>query len=40
MELHLTENVIAFTASPVQIKIKCDPSAVLQEQQGILTQTE
>ena len=39
-ELHLTKNVIAGTASTVQIKIKCDSSAVLQEQEGILTQTE
>ena len=39
-ELHLMKNVIAFTASTVQIKIKCNSSAVLQEQEGILTQTE
>ena len=39
-ELHLTKNVIAFPASVVQMKIKCGSSAVLQEQQGIITQTE
>ena len=34
------KNLIAFTASTVQIKPKCDSSAVLQEQEGILAQTE
>ena len=40
MELHLTKNVIAFTASTVQINIKCDPNAFLQEQEGIVAQTK
>ena len=33
-------HVIAFTASTVRIKIKCDSSAVLQGQEGIRPQTE
>ena len=39
-QLHLTKNVIAFKASTVQRKIKSDSSVVLQEQEGILAQTE
>ena len=38
-EEHLMKNVIAFIASTLQIKLKCDSSAVLQEQEGILKQT-
>ena len=34
------KNVIVFTVSTVQIKIECDSGAILQEQEGILTQTE
>ena len=39
-ELHRMKNVIALTVSTVEIKMKCDSRAVMQEQEGILTQTE
>ena len=34
------KNAITFTASTVQIEIKCDSSIVHQEQEGIPRQTE
>ena len=39
-ELHLTKNATEFTASTLHIEIECDSGANLQEQKGILTQTE